>query len=39
MLCWLEAISGGTMSIDVQVVNDLPPAERGIAMVFQSYAL
>jgi ABC-type sugar transport system ATPase subunit len=39
MLCGLEAISGGTLSIGGQIVNDLPPAERGIAMVFQSYAL
>ena len=39
MLCGLETISGGTMEIDAQVVNHLPPAQRGIAMVFQSYAL
>jgi multiple sugar transport system ATP-binding protein len=30
---------GGQISIDGSVVNDLPPRERGIAMVFQSYAL
>jgi ABC-type sugar transport system ATPase subunit len=35
----LESISGGTLSIDGQVVNDIPPSMRGIAMVFQSYAL
>ena len=35
----LEDISGGTLSIGGKVVNDLPPADRGIAMVFQSYAL
>ncbi len=35
----LEDISGGTLTIGGQVVNDVPPAERGIAMVFQSYAL
>jgi len=35
----LEEISGGTLSIGDKVVNDVPPAERGIAMVFQSYAL
>ncbi|MCG6114305.1 MAG: sn-glycerol-3-phosphate ABC transporter ATP-binding protein UgpC [Mesorhizobium sp.] len=35
----LEGISGGTLSIDGQVVNDIPPSMRGIAMVFQSYAL
>ncbi|MFC5473777.1 ABC transporter ATP-binding protein [Paraherbaspirillum soli] len=39
MLCGLESISGGELSIGGQVVNHLPPAERGIAMVFQSYAL
>ena len=35
----LEDISGGTLKINGRVVNDVPPAERGIAMVFQSYAL
>ena len=35
----LEDISGGALSIGGKVVNDLPPADRGIAMVFQSYAL
>jgi multiple sugar transport system ATP-binding protein len=35
----LEEITGGTLSIGDKVVNDVPPAERGIAMVFQSYAL
>ncbi len=35
----LEEITGGTLSIGGKVVNDIPPAERGIAMVFQSYAL
>jgi multiple sugar transport system ATP-binding protein len=35
----LEDISSGEMSIGGRVVNDIPPAERGIAMVFQSYAL
>ncbi len=39
MLCGLEEISGGEMQIANRRVNDLPPAERGIAMVFQSYAL
>jgi multiple sugar transport system ATP-binding protein len=39
MLCGLESITGGSMEIGGQVVNHLPPAERGIAMVFQSYAL
>jgi multiple sugar transport system ATP-binding protein len=35
----LEDITGGTLAIGGRVVNDIPPAERGIAMVFQSYAL
>ena len=39
MIAGLEKISGGTLEIDGQVVNDVPPSERGIAMVFQSYAL
>ena len=39
MICGLEDITGGTMSIDDEVVNGLTPSERGIAMVFQSYAL
>ncbi|MBS1300885.1 sn-glycerol-3-phosphate ABC transporter ATP-binding protein UgpC [Loktanella sp. SALINAS62] len=39
MIAGLEKITGGTLEIDGQVVNDTPPAQRGIAMVFQSYAL
>ena len=39
MIAGLEKISGGTLTIDGQVMNDVPPAQRGIAMVFQSYAL
>ena len=39
MIAGLEKISGGTLEIDGQVVNNVPPSERGIAMVFQSYAL
>ena len=35
----LESITAGTLSIGGQVVNDIPPSMRGIAMVFQSYAL
>ena len=35
----LEPISSGTMTIGGRTVNDLPPAQREIAMVFQSYAL
>jgi ABC-type sugar transport system ATPase subunit len=39
MLCGLESVTGGEIRIGDRVVNHLPPAERGIAMVFQSYAL
>ncbi len=39
MLAGLEKITAGEMKIDGQVVNDLPPKERDIAMVFQNYAL
>ncbi|MEX4006117.1 ABC transporter ATP-binding protein [Neoaquamicrobium sediminum] len=35
----LEDITGGELQIDGDVVNDVPPSKRGIAMVFQSYAL
>ena len=38
-ICGLEAISSGKLEIDNAVVNDVPPSKRGIAMVFQSYAL
>ncbi len=39
MIAGLEKISGGDFSIDCARMNDVPPAQRGIAMVFQSYAL
>ncbi|TPM40062.1 sn-glycerol-3-phosphate ABC transporter ATP-binding protein UgpC [Mesorhizobium sp. B2-3-4] len=39
MLAGLEDISGGEVSIGGKVVNDLDPGDRGIAMVFQNYAL
>ena len=39
MVAGLEEISDGTISIAGRVVNDLEPAERDIAMVFQNYAL
>jgi sn-glycerol 3-phosphate transport system ATP-binding protein len=39
MIAGLEAISAGEISIDGRVVNTLEPRERGIAMVFQNYAL
>ena len=35
----LDEITSGTISIGAQVVNDLPPKDRDIAMVFQNYAL
>ena len=35
----LESISAGTLEIDGRKMNDVVPAKRGIAMVFQSYAL
>lgn len=38
-LAGLEEISDGTISIGNRVVNDVPPKDRDIAMVFQSYAL
>ncbi|MDY0871006.1 ABC transporter ATP-binding protein [Dongia rigui] len=39
MIAGLEDINGGTISIAGRVVNDLEPAERDLAMVFQNYAL
>ena len=39
MVAGLEDITAGDLYIDGQRVNDLPPAKRGVAMVFQSYAL
>ncbi len=39
MVAGLEEISGGTISIDGRVVNDVLPKDRDIAMVFQNYAL
>ena len=39
MIAGLETVSGGTISIGGDVVNEVAPSERGIAMVFQSYAL
>jgi multiple sugar transport system ATP-binding protein len=35
----LETITSGTLQIDGRVVNEVAPSKRGIAMVFQSYAL
>jgi multiple sugar transport system ATP-binding protein len=39
MIAGLEAVSGGTVSIGGRVVNDVPPKDRDVAMVFQNYAL
>ena len=39
MIAGLEDAGSGTIEIDGQVANNLPPAKRGIAMVFQTYAL
>ena len=39
MIAGLESITGGDLLIDGQRANDLRPADRGAAMVFQSYAL
>jgi multiple sugar transport system ATP-binding protein len=39
MIAGLEEITSGDLLIDGARMNDVPPAERGIAMVFQSYAL
>lgn len=39
MIAGLESISGGTIAIDGEVVNDIGPQRRDLAMVFQTYAL
>ena len=39
LIAGLEDITSGELLIGEEIVNDLPPAERGISMVFQSYAL
>jgi multiple sugar transport system ATP-binding protein len=39
MVAGLEAITSGDILIDNRIVNDLPPMDRDIAMVFQNYAL
>ena len=39
MIAGLEGITAGTIAIGDRVVNNLPPSERDIAMVFQNYAL
>ncbi len=39
MIAGLEDISSGELRIGEKLVNDLPPKDRGVAMVFQSYAI
>ena len=39
MIAGLEEVSAGEITVDGEVVNDLPPKDRDIAMVFQNYAL
>jgi multiple sugar transport system ATP-binding protein len=39
MIAGLEEISGGVVRVGGRVVNDLPPKDRDMAMVFQNYAL
>src|SRR6267378_5358666 len=39
MVAGLEQITGGQISIGGRIVNNLPPKDRDIAMVFQNYAL
>jgi len=39
MVAGLEEITKGTISIDGKIVNDITPKDRGLAMVFQNYAL
>src|ERR1700719_3158794 len=39
MIAGLESVTAGEIRIDERVVNEVPPKDRDIAMVFQSYAL
>src|SRR5262249_16634989 len=39
MIAGLETVTGGEIRIGDRVVNDIPPRDRDIAMVFQDYAL
>ena len=39
LVAGLEDITSGELTFDGDVVNHLPPKQRGVAMVFQSYAL
>ncbi len=39
MICGLDEVSSGTLMMNDEIINDVPSSKRGIAMVFQSYAL
>ena len=39
MIAGLESVTAGDIKLDGKRINDVPPDQRGIAMVFQSYAL
>jgi multiple sugar transport system ATP-binding protein len=39
MIAGLEEITGGEIAVDGEIVNDVPPKDRDMAMVFQNYAL
>src|SRR5512132_2187853 len=39
MVAGLEGVSRGTIAIGDEIVNELPPKDRDVAMVFQDYAL
>jgi multiple sugar transport system ATP-binding protein len=39
MIAGLEEITGGDIAVDGEIVNDVPPKDRDMAMVFQNYAL
>ena len=39
MIAGLESVSDGTILMDGKVINDVPPAERNMAMIFQNYSL
>ncbi len=39
MIAGLETVTGGEIAIDGEIVNDVPPRDRDVAMVFQDYAL
>ncbi|MBV8421522.1 MAG: ABC transporter ATP-binding protein, partial [Hyphomicrobiales bacterium] len=39
LICGLDSVSDGAVCIDGEVMNEVPAARRGLALVFQSYAL